>query len=169
MSTPAAFNYRKEKGSVKRNLDFLGHHSYHSHLEGSAAMAIHIMPGVSFDKLSPQALLGLIITDQCFSECGEDCIVTSCYREGTWVQTLLHGRGHAFDVAVRDLAGKPIPEEVIVKILDRITTRIGKSRGGMFDVLYEASPDASVGWTGAHIHIEFDPISGAAKATSQNA
>lgn len=132
-------------------------------------MAIHIMPGVSFDKLSPQALLGLIVVDQCFAEHGEDCIVTSCYREGSWVQTLLHGRGHAFDIAVRDLAGKPIEEGTVKAILESIITRIGKSRGGMFDVLYENSPDASVGWTGAHLHIEFDPISGAAKLGIQNA
>jgi D-alanyl-D-alanine dipeptidase len=123
-------------------------------------MAIHIMSGVQFDVFTPQAMLGLQVADECCAEQSCDCLVTSAYREGDWETTLLHGRGYAFDIAVRDLRGNPLAQDVVDKIVVAITARIGKPSGGQFDVLYEGDKSASAGWTGKHIHIEYDPASG---------
>jgi hypothetical protein len=126
-------------------------------------MAIHVMPGVRFDVFTAQSMLALQVANECFAENGAECIITSAYREGTWQQVLLHGRGFAFDLSVKDLHGQLLAQEKIDKIVANIANRIGKISGGQYDVLYEGDASASAGWTGKHIHIEYDPASGASR------
>lgn len=120
-------------------------------------MSLHFMPGVSVKGIKPEAVLGLVVASECFQEVGEDALVTSVVRTGTWAQVLLHGAGMAFDLSTRRINGEPIPRPALEKAIGAMRARIDKASGGQFDVLAELDPGSSPGWTGPHLHLEFDP------------
>jgi len=120
-------------------------------------MSLHFMHGIDLRKLSPQAVLALMVANDCYAEEGEHCVVTSVCRPGTFLEAGYHGTGNAVDLSCRRLDGKPIPDETMDEIYRQINLRIGRVDGGQYDVIYEKNPGSSAGWTGPHIHIEYDP------------
>jgi len=121
-------------------------------------MSIHIKAGVNLKGLQPQMLLALMVASEAFSAQGEDCIVTSAVRDGTWDQVLLHGTGCAIDLSVGDLKGFPLNDEQIDKVLNHLNAVLGRPGGGQYDVVDERpGHNPSSMSTGPHIHIEFDP------------
>jgi hypothetical protein len=63
-----------------------------------------------------------------------------------------HSNGNAIDIGMRD-----VDLTVADMIWSRLDSWIGRRGGGQFDVVNELRPGSSAGWTGPHIHIEFDP------------
>lgn len=129
---------------------------------------MRVKPGASLDHASPELLRGCATVDEVFREYGLEAELTSGYRPGGWLVTLLHGifrdakrkaregRVDAADFAYPPPALAPV-------IIGKIRDRIGKPRGS-FDVLDERTNASAVAagvgsqFTGAHIHIEHDPI-----------
>jgi hypothetical protein len=120
-------------------------------------MSLHFKNGVNLRGLQPQAVLALVVASETFAEVHEDCLVTSAVRDGTFQEHGFHATGQAVDIAVRRLDGTPIPAPVCAQIVRQLGLRIGRLGGGQYDVVDEMAAGASPGWTGAHIHIEFDP------------
>jgi hypothetical protein len=120
-------------------------------------MGLYFNKGVELRNLQPQSVIALQVAAEVYAEEGQHCVVTSAYRVGSWMQTLLHGKGLAVDLSVRDLDGVMLSADVIDRIVKKLTVRIGKADGGQFDVVPELQAGASAGWSGPHIHLEFDP------------
>ena len=129
---------------------------------------MRIRPSASLDHASPELLRGCAVVDEVFREYGLEAELTSGFRSGGWLVTLLHGifrdakrKAREGRVDAADFAYPP-PALAIV-IIGKIRDRIGKPRG-TFDVLDErtnaAAAAAGVGnqWTGSHLHIEHDPV-----------
>jgi hypothetical protein len=128
---------------------------------------MRVKPGVSFDHASAELLHGIAVVEEEFRRAGLESTATSCYRPGAWDVTLLHGTERDLKRASRrglvdacDFSYPP-PEKAPA-IIAAIRARISKP-AGTFDVLDEQTPAAAqaagVGaqWSGAHLHIEFDP------------
>jgi len=120
-------------------------------------MTIHIMNGVDLRNVQPQTILAVMVAEEAFSQRGRDCIITSAYRKGPWRDTLLHGTGCAVDLSVRDLRGVELPKPEVDAVLAQLNLVLGRPGGGQYDVVDERNPGSSPGWSGPHIHIEFDP------------
>lgn len=120
-------------------------------------MSLHFKEGVNLRGMSPQICLALQVASETFAEVHEDCLVTSVTRNGTFAEHGYHATGNACDIAVRRLDGSQIPAAVCAQIVKQLDLRLGRLGGGQYDVVDEMAPGASAGWTGAHIHIEFDP------------
>jgi hypothetical protein len=118
-------------------------------------MSLHFKDGVNLRGLQPQAVLAMVVASETFAEVHEDCLITSAVRNGTFEEHGYHATG--IDVAARRLDGTPIPAPVMAQIWKQLNLRIGRMGGGQYDVVDEMAHGASPGWTGAHIHIEFDP------------
>jgi hypothetical protein len=126
-----------------------------------------IKPGANMEHASWELLAGIAVVDEEYERAGLDVVVTSCYRPGPWAKTLLHGterdlkRVHRAGVVDACDFAYPPPDKARA-IIAAIRARIGKPAGN-FDVLDEGTnanaQAAGVGsqWTGAHLHIEFDP------------
>jgi len=129
---------------------------------------MRVKPGASLDHASAELLHGISAVEECFQKYGEESTLTSSFRPGGWLLTLLHGifrdkrrapRAGRCDAA--DFAYPP-PAKAAV-IIAAIQSRLSKTYGGKFDVLDErtdaAASAAGVGsqWSSAHIHIEYDP------------
>jgi hypothetical protein len=119
-------------------------------------MSLHFKDGVNLRGLQPQAVLAMVVASETYAEVHEDCLVTSAVRDGTFEEHGYHAKGLAIDVAARRLDGTPIPSPVMAQIWKQINLRIGRMGGGQYDVVDELTR-GGFGWTGAHIHIEFDP------------
>lgn len=120
-------------------------------------MALHFMPNVDIRMMSSQALLALVVASECYWEEVEHCLVTSVKREGTFLEKGYHSTGNAVDIAVRRMDGTLIPTEKMDRIIHQLRIRLGRSGGGQYDVVDERASHSSANWTGAHVHIEFDP------------
>jgi hypothetical protein len=120
-------------------------------------MSLHFMHGINLRLMTPQTMLAMAVANDCFAEAGEDCLVTSVCRTGAFLEVGYHGSGNAIDVAVRRVDGSQMDEALVTGVIRRIRTRIGREGGGQYDVVDERAPASSAGWTGAHIHIEYDP------------
>jgi hypothetical protein len=129
---------------------------------------MRVKQGVSFDHASAELMHGIAVVEECFRKYGEESRVTHCFSSGPWSVTLLHGierdarrAARAGQVDACDF-GYPPPEKSTL-IIAAIKGRLSKTFGGKFDVLDEltsaAATAAGVGsqWSGAHLHIEFDP------------
>lgn len=127
-------------------------------------MPMRLAPGVDAWMVKPELVLGLHVADGVFESFGRHLLVTSLYRTGPG--TLLHGRGYAADLRLpsRSERAEYAPFAGDDASLDQVVTDAlrralgGTKPGGQWDVLLELGPDASPQWTGAHIHIEFDPL-----------
>jgi hypothetical protein len=119
---------------------------------------LHFMPGVNLRGLQPQMVLALTVANEAFASMDADCIVTSATRDGTWDEVLLHGKGCAVDLSVKDIHGVSLSDLQVTNILRHLNNVLGRQGGGQFDVVDER-PDhnPSSNSTGPHIHIEFDP------------
>ena len=95
-----------------------------------------LKPGVSLAGLRPEALVGLIITNDVFNSLGKRLTVTSC-TDGIHGRNSLHFVGLAFDIRTRDLHN----------LVDSIAASLVAALGEEFDVVVEQT----------HIHIEFQP------------
>lgn len=115
-------------------------------------MGKHWKPGVDLREMTPQVLLAWDVAEEVYERHGKLCRVTSLYRQGTWEQVLLHGRGAAVDFGLRDPDGTLYDALVIDSLVDELRHRLGKQFGGQYDVCDERSAPG-----GPHIHIEFDP------------
>jgi len=120
-------------------------------------MGLHFKGGVDMREMTPQILFAWIVASEVYESVGEVCMATSLYRQGTWDQVLLHGKGAAIDLAIRKPDGTPFEVGTVDAIVQQLTHRLGKKYGGQYDVVDERGAGSSAGWTGAHIHIEFDP------------
>jgi hypothetical protein len=120
-------------------------------------MALHFRSGVDLRQMAPQILVAWEVAAEVFESHGHTAWVTSLYRAGPWETTLLHGKGLAIDIGLRDAAGELLPDGTISAIVAELRARLGKEYGGQFDVVDERGVGASAGWTGAHVHLEFDP------------
>ena len=120
-------------------------------------MGLHIKGGVNLRGMVPQIALAIQIATDAFAEQNEDCTITSLTRDGTFAECGFHSVGAAVDISVAKLGGNPIEQYKVDRVLWRLETVIGRQGGGQFDIVDERAPGSSPGWTGAHIHIEFDP------------
>jgi hypothetical protein len=123
-------------------------------------MSIHFKsnPKLDWGMLAPQIVLALAVASECFAEEGEDCLVTCLRRPGTFATQGFHFDGRAVDLGVRRVrGGEDIPEDKMDRIVLKLEARLGRSGGGPFDVVDERKPGSSPGWTGPHIHLEFQP------------
>ena len=109
-------------------------------------------PGVDLREMIPQTLLAWDVAAEVYERHGKFCRVTSLYRQGAWDQVLLHGKGAAIDLGLRDLDGNQFDGLTTDSIVDELTHRLGKPFGGQYDVVDERGAPG-----GPHIHIEFDP------------
>jgi hypothetical protein len=128
---------------------------------------MRIKPGASLDHASAELLHGIAVVEEEFRRAGLEATVTSCYRAGPWGVTLLHGtdrdpkRAHRKGVVDACDFSYPLAEKAPA-VIAAIRARLSKPAGA-FDVLDErtnaSAAAAGVGgqWTGAHLHIEFDP------------
>lgn len=124
-------------------------------------MSLHFANGSDWRGMAPQTVLALIVTGECFAEEGEDCLVTCITRGLTFERDGFHALGRAFDVSVRRYrGGEPIPADVMDRIIAKIEARLGRSGGGQFDVVDERKAGSSLGWTGPHVHVEYQPVPG---------
>ena len=131
-------------------------------------MSLHFAPGIDWALMQPQIALALTVASECYAEEGEDCYVTGLDRHvpgprdpgADFKRHGFHSNGRAADLGVKRFRGwDPIPEDKMDRILARLEARLGRSGGGPFDVLDERKPRAdSPGWSGPHIHIEFQPF-----------
>lgn len=108
---------------------------------------MHFRYGVDMRFMSPQILYAWICAAQACDAYKVPCVASSIYRDGS-----LHATGNAIDISMRD-----VPVSVGDAIHARLSSWIGRLGGGQFDVVNELRPGSSPGWTGPHIHIEFDP------------
>jgi hypothetical protein len=115
-------------------------------------MTYYWKPGVDLREMAPQTLLAWGVAAEVYERHGKICRATSLYRQGTWDQVLLHGKGAAIDLGLRDLDGTLYDPLVIDSIFDELTDRLGKAHGGQYDVVDERAAPG-----GPHLHIEFDP------------
>lgn len=131
-------------------------------------MSLHFANKADWRLMVPQLACALMVVSECFGEEGEDAFVTGLDRHikggipgGTldFATNGFHSNGRAADFSVkRYRGGDPIPEDKLDRIIAKIEARLGRSGGGPFDVLDERRPRPdSPGWTGPHIHIEFQP------------
>lgn len=129
-------------------------------------MSLHFAAGIDWRLMKPQISLALAVASECFGEEGEDCYVTGLDRHvpgadpaADFAAHGFHSTGDAADLAVRRWrGGEPIPDDKMDRIIAKLEGRLGRSGGGPFDVLDERKPRAdSPGWTGPHVHIEFQP------------
>ena len=121
-------------------------------------MSLHFKPGVNWERMSPQIVLALAVASECYGEVGEDCLVTCIQRGEDFSKDGYHAMGYAADLSVkRYRGGELIPDPVMDRIVSALQARLGRPGGGQFDVVDERQPHSSAGWTGPHIHIEFDP------------
>jgi hypothetical protein len=132
-------------------------------------MSLHFASGIKWDSMCPQIAVALAVASECFGEEGEDCYVTGLDRHASgaipgskedFAVNGFHSNGRAVDLSVKRLrGGEAIPDDVMDRIFDRLNTRLGRVGGSPFDVLDERYPRSdSPGWTGPHIHIEFQPL-----------
>jgi len=98
---------------------------------------MHIKPGVKFEMLSPQMLLGAIIVMDAYEEMGQEATITSG-TDGTHKQNSLHYSGNAMDFRTRD-----VDPSRMKSLVAEIKRRLGEN----FDVVLEKD----------HLHVEFDP------------
>jgi hypothetical protein len=131
---------------------------------------MRVKPGANLDHASAELLFGIAVVEEEFRRAGLEARITSCFRPGPWAKTLLHGtdrdlkRAHRRGVCDACDFAYPPPDKATA-VVAAIRARLSKPAGA-FDVLDEATPTyaeaAGVGgqWTGAHIHIEFDPAGG---------
>lgn len=129
---------------------------------------MRVKDGASLDHASAELLYGISVVEDCFRCLGEEAMVTSAFRVGPWPVTLLHGlerdpkRAHRSGVVDACDFRYP-PGAKAPAIIDRIKARLSKEHGGQFDVLDErtnaqaAAAGVGAQFTGAHIHIEWDP------------
>jgi len=115
-------------------------------------MGLHFKPGVDLRNMQPQTLLAWIVASEVYERHGQACFATSLYREGTWEQVMLHGKGLAIDLGLRDSTGAVFDGPTIDAIVAELRTRLGKPYGGQYDVVDERAAKG-----GPHIHVEFDP------------
>lgn len=128
-------------------------------------MSLHFAPSLDWRLMVPQISLALTVASECFAEEAEDCYVTGLDRHAKnpaddFRVHGFHSLGKAADLAVRRYrGGDPIPDDKLDRIIAKLESRLGRSGGGPFDVLDERQqrPD-SPGWTGPHIHLEFQPL-----------
>jgi hypothetical protein len=113
---------------------------------------MHFRGGVDLRQMSPQTLYAWQCASVCCQEAGVKCEATSLYRPGLFAKMGFHSNGNAIDIG---MAGVPL--DIAQRIWDRLEKWIGRSGGGQFDVVNELRAGSSEGWTGPHIHIEFDP------------
>ena len=130
---------------------------------------MRVKAGASLDHASAELLHGIAIVEEEYRRAGLEAVVTSCYRAGPWATTLLHGtdrdlkRAHRRGVVDACDFSYP-PPDLAHAVIAAIRARLAPPAGD-FDVLDEgtnaAAAAAGVGsqWTGAHLHIEFDPKS----------
>lgn len=132
-------------------------------------MSLHFKEGVDWRRMTPQLALALAVASECYGEEQEGCFVTCLDRhirgrsyteEEDFKANGFHSNGRAADLSVkRHRGGVAIPDEVMDKILAKLEARLGRSGGGPFDVLDERYPRPdSPGWTGPHVHIEYQPL-----------
>jgi hypothetical protein len=117
----------------------------------------HFRSGVDLRLMSPQILFAWQVAAICFAEEGLRCEATSLRRDAPFAVAGYHATGNAIDLGLRDEHGAQHPLEASDRIVARLRGWIGREGGGQFDIVDEARPGASAGWTGPHIHIEFDP------------
>jgi hypothetical protein len=124
---------------------------------------MRLAPGVDLWSVRPELLVVLQVADGVYRDFGRQLLVTSIYRPGPG--QLLHGRGWAADLRLpsRSEVAAGAPEVPLEQLDERVTGALraalgGTKPGGQCDVLLELGPEASAGWTGAHIHVEFDPM-----------
>ena len=122
-------------------------------------MSLHFANRIDWRLMVPQLSLALCVASEAFGEEGEDCLVTSIRRGTDFATNGYHATGAAADLACRRYrGGEPIPVDVMDRIVVALKARLGREGGGQFDVLDERQPRPdSPGWTGPHIHLEFDP------------
>lgn len=109
---------------------------------------IFLKAGVSLDKLTPQALFGMVVLDQILESKQRDLVVTSAGQEVAERQPgakqihkfgSLHYSGRAFDFRTSTLPSPASVQDVIAMARIRL--------GPEFDVVMEAD----------HGHVEYDP------------
>ena len=115
------------------------------------------MPSVNLKGLQPQMVLAIFVANDAYGCQGRDCIITSAVRNGTFEEHGFHAVGQAIDLSVRSLRGEMIPDDEMSVILAQLQAVLGRPGGGQYDVVDERKVGSSAGWTGTHIHIEFDP------------
>ncbi len=132
-------------------------------------MSLHFASNIDWRLMVPQIAVALNVASECYAEEGEDCYVSGLDRhvKGLPEQSPedfkvngFHSNGRAADLSVlRARGGGPIPDDKMDRIIARLETRLGRSGGSPFDVLDERYPRPdSPGWTGPHVHLEFQPL-----------
>lgn len=129
---------------------------------------MRIKAGASLDHASAELLHGIAVVEEEFRRVGLEACVTSGYRAGPWAVSLLHGtdrdlkRAHRRGCVDACDFSYPPPDRA-ASVIASIRARLGKPAGA-FDVLDEqtnataAAAGVASQWTGAHLHIEWDPV-----------
>ena len=129
---------------------------------------MRIRRGVNLDHASPEILRACAEVDEVFREYGLEAEATSGLRAGGWLLSLLHG---LFRDKKREKRAGYLdaidfvypPPALSVVIIGKIRDRLAKPHGD-FDVLDERTNASAIAagvgsqWTGAHLHIEYDPF-----------
>jgi hypothetical protein len=117
---------------------------------------MQLKSGVNVQKLTPQTLLAMLVTDQAYKEFGLELVVTSIYRGGK--ENLLHDNGEAFDARLPSRCGRHATlhnGDLDEAVFQRIKQMLGGAGAGYpFDCVLERFPGAP---SNDHIHIEYDP------------
>jgi hypothetical protein len=124
---------------------------------------MRLAPGIDLWSVRPETLVALMVADGVYRDFGRALVVTSVVRAGAG--QLLHARGWAVDLRLPsrcdvDAGGPPVPADALdERVAQALRHALGGPKpGGQCDVLLELGPEASIHWTGAHIHVEFDPL-----------
>ncbi len=128
-----------------------------------------IKPGVDLTNASPELAIAIGVVESVFQRHGCEATLTCVARKGTWAGALLHGilrplgvrAARSGKVDAADFSYPPAgkAKEIVADLMERLSKR----QGGQFDVLDERDSSAAAAagvadlWTGAHLHIEFDP------------
>lgn len=113
---------------------------------------MHFGPGVRLEQMTPQTLYAWGCAAIACWEKGIPCVARSLYRPGLFAKMGFHSNGNAIDIGMANV--DPVVGDAIC---ERLHKWIGRAGGGQYDVVNELRPGSSAGWTGPHIHIEFDP------------
>ncbi len=99
--------------------------------------------GVSLRNIQPEAVVGMMIVNNCYERSGSELVITSCndsrHRSGS-----LHYSGRAFDCRTKWVMAR----ESIGPLFDSIVDSLGSE----FDVVLEDFEGEN-----EHIHVEYDP------------
>lgn len=113
---------------------------------------MHFGPGVDLRNMTPQTLYAWNCAAVVCHKRGVPCVARSLHRPGLFSVMGFHSTGNAIDIGMGGV--DPQVGDIICGELDKW---IGRRGGGQYDVVNELRPGSSAGWTGPHIHIEFDP------------